>query len=114
MSNCIFCSIISRSIPADIVFENDAVLAFRDISPQAPHHILIIPKTHISGVMDFGEGDGKIISALMDAARTISIQLGVASSGFRLVLNSGKDAGQAVSHVHMHLLGGRKLTWPPG
>ena len=114
MSGCIFCSIISRSMPADIIFENETVLAFKDINSQAPQHVLIIPKKHISGIMDIGEGDGKIICALAGAAQSIARQLGVDVSGFRLVVNSGDDAGQAVAHVHIHLLGGRKLQWPPG
>lgn len=114
MYKCIFCSIISRSIPADIIFENENILAFKDISPQAPQHVLIIPKKHIGGVMEFEDGDSNIIYVLIQAAQSIARQLGVDTSGFRLVVNSGKDAGQAVEHVHVHLLGGRKLQWPPG
>ena len=114
MPNCIFCSIVSRSIPAEIVFENQKILAFKDINPQAPHHILIIPKLHVPGIMDIGAEDYVILQELVLAAQQIARSVGVDSQGFRLVVNNGENAGQAVPHLHVHLLGGRKLQWPPG
>jgi histidine triad (HIT) family protein len=107
----IFTKIINREIPADIVYEDDHVLAFRDIDPKAPTHILIIPKTEISGLAALpDEGDHKHI---LNAAKKIAEQEGL-TSGYRLVINQGPDAGQSVEHLHAHLLGGRKLGWPPG
>lgn len=107
----IFSKIIRREIPADIVYENDHVLAFRDIDPKAPVHILIIPKTEIPGLADLPEsGDHHHI---LNAAKVIAEQEGL-TNGYRLVINQGEEAGQSVAHLHAHLLGGRKLGWPPG
>jgi histidine triad (HIT) family protein len=107
----IFTKIINREIPADIVYEDEHVLAFRDIEPQAPVHILIIPKTEISGLAALPEtGDHMHI---LNAARKIAEAEGL-TSGYRLVINQGEDAGQSVEHLHAHLIGGRKLSWPPG
>ncbi|MEW6195906.1 MAG: histidine triad nucleotide-binding protein [Bacteroidota bacterium] len=112
----IFSKIIRKEIPAEIVFENDSVLAFKDIRPQAPVHVLIIPKvTDIESAKDIDpKKHAQLLGSLYEAANTIAKQLGVFESGFRLVLNSGPDSGQEVPHLHMHLLGGRKMNWPPG
>lgn len=112
--DCLFCKIIARQIPADIVYEDEKVLAFNDISPQAPVHILIVPKKHISRISDLEESDKNIISELIFTAKKLAQEKGIAESGYRLVLNNNRDAGQAVLHIHLHLLGGRKLSWPPG
>ena len=116
MGETIFSKIIRKEIPAQIVFENDEVLAFNDINPQAPVHVIIIPKiTEIETVRDIEpEKHAALLGSLYDAANKIAKELGVSETGFRLVLNCGPDAGQDVYHLHMHLLGGRKLNWPPG
>lgn len=114
MADCIFCKIIAKKIPADVVYEDSEVLAFRDINPQAPVHVLIIPKRHVPSFMDIGERDSEFIAAIYKAAQKIARDLSVDKKGFRLVVNNGPDAGQAVAHLHFHLLGGRRLTWPPG
>jgi len=116
MGETISSKIIRKEIPAEIVFENDSVLAFKDIKPQAPVHILIIPK--ISSIESTKDIDGKLHSDLLgelyDAANKIAKDMGISETGFRLVLNCGPDAGQEVYHLHLHLLGGRKMNWPPG
>ena len=116
MAETIFAKIIRKEIPAQIVFESDSVLAFKDINPQAPVHVLIIPKiTELESARDIDHvKHAKLLGELYDAANTIAKQLGVFESGFRLVLNSGADSGQEVPHIHIHLLGGRKMNWPPG
>ncbi|MBU0558399.1 MAG: histidine triad nucleotide-binding protein [Bacteroidota bacterium] len=115
MGNTIFSKIISKEIPADIVFESENVLAFRDISPKAPTHILIIPKIEIPTVREIsGSEHAVLLGELFDAANHIAKKLKIAEEGFRLVINCGANGGQEVYHLHMHLLGGRKLTWPPG
>lgn len=111
----IFSKIINREIPADIIYENDDVLAFRDINPQAPVHVLIIPKIEIPKLSDLnGAEHGVLLGKLFDAANEIAETEGIADSGFRTVFNCGDDGGQEVYHLHLHLLGGRKMTWPPG
>ncbi len=111
----IFTKIINREIPADIVYETETVLAFRDINPQAPVHILIIPKIEIPKITDInGKEHAALLGDMYDAANKIAKAEGIAESGFRLVFNCGDDGGQEVYHIHMHLLGGRKMTWPPG
>ncbi len=111
----IFTKIINREIPADIVYETETVLAFRDINPQAPVHVLIIPKVEIAKVTDLnGSEHSTLLGEMYDAANKIAKDEGIADSGFRLVFNCGDDGGQEVYHIHMHLLGGRKMTWPPG
>lgn len=112
--DCVFCSIIKRQIPADIVFENDQVLAFRDINAQAPVHILIVPKKHIKGLNDVAGADQELLGEIQLAARAIARKEGVDVDGYRLVANCGPAAGQAVFHLHYHVLGGRPFTWPPG
>ena len=115
MAETIFSKIIRKEIPADIVYETDTVLAFRDIKPQAPIHILIIPKTEIPKVTDLkGKEHAALLGDLIDAANKLAKEMNIDKEGFRLVLNCGDNGGQEVYHLHMHLLGGRKLKWPPG
>ena len=114
MSDCLFCKIRDGEIPADIVFENDDVLAFRDLNAQAPTHVLIIPRVHISTVNDMTENDEMIMGKLFSAVKTIAAQEGVSSDGYRMVVNCNQQAGQTVFHIHMHLLAGRNMKWPPG
>jgi histidine triad (HIT) family protein len=114
MPGTIFSKIINKEIKADIVFESENVLAFRDINPQAPVHVLIIPKEEIPMIKDFNaDKHGQLLSEMFDAANKIAKDLKV-DDGFRLVINNGEKAGQSVFHLHMHLLGGRKMNWPPG
>ena len=112
--SCIFCRIIAGSIPAKLAHEDDQTLAFHDVDPRAPVHVLIVPRAHIAAVDRLGEADAELMGRLMLAARKLARELGVADSGYRLVVNNGADAGQSVDHIHMHLLGGRPLKWPPG
>ena len=114
MSETIFDKIISGEIQSDIVYEDSEVLAFRDISPQAPTHILIIPKNNIPTINDLEEKDSNLIGKLVLTAKKIAEQEKISESGYRLVFNCNEDAGQTVFHIHMHLLAGRKFTWPPG
>lgn len=114
MTDCLFCKIRDNEIPGDIVYENDDVLAFNDVNPHAPVHILIIPRKHISTINDLHDGDELVMGKLFSAAKLIAKQKGVSDDGFRLVVNCNEDAGQMVFHIHMHLLAGRTLTWPPG
>ncbi len=115
MSETIFDKIIRKEIPANIVFENDDVLAFKDISPKAPVHILVIPKRAIPRVSDVkGSEDAALLGKLFDAANQVAAEAGLNESGFRIVINCGPDGGQEVEHLHLHVLGGRKMTWPPG
>ncbi len=114
MADTIFSKIIRKEIPADIVYEDDEFLAFRDIAPQAPVHILVIPKKEIPTVNDIEEEDANLIGRLFLVAKQLASKLGISESGYRLVINCNKDAGQAVYHLHLHLLGGRKFSWPPG
>ncbi len=114
MTDCLFCKIRNGDIPCDIVFENDEVLAFNDVNPQAPLHVLIIPKKHISTVNDIDDSDEAIMGNLFSAAKTIAAQQELSDDGYRLVVNCNEKAGQTVFHIHMHLLGGRDMTWPPG
>lgn len=110
----IFEKIIAREIPADIVHEDDQCIAFRDISPQAPVHVLIVPKRVIPRVGEAEEGDRDVLGHLLLTAGRVASQLGVRDSGFRLVINHGRDGGESVPHLHVHLLAGRALAWPPG
>ncbi len=114
MSKTLFEKIIDREIPATIVYEDDLVLAFRDIKPQAPTHVLVIPKKPIPRIAEAKPEDHKVLGHLLLKAGEIANQLGVAHSGFRLVFNNGPDAGEAVPHLHCHIIGGRKMAWPPG
>ncbi|MBN2873417.1 MAG: histidine triad nucleotide-binding protein [Halothiobacillaceae bacterium] len=114
MSETIFSKIINREIPADIVFENERVLAFRDINPQAPVHLLIIPKKAIPTLNDLDPGDAALVGELFVVARELAAQEGIDESGYRTVFNCNRDGGQEVYHLHLHLLGGRAMQWPPG
>jgi histidine triad (HIT) family protein len=114
MSDCIFCKIGAREIQSMVVYEDPEIIAFRDINPQAPVHILVIPKKHYGSPNEFEEQDGALLGRLMLAAQQIAQQEKIADRGYRMVLNCGQDGGQSVAHVHLHLLGGRQLGWPPG
>jgi histidine triad (HIT) family protein len=111
---CLFCKIIARTIPSDIVLENDHVLAFRDVNPVAPAHALVIPKKHIVGIGDATREDAALLAEVLLAAPAVAEKLGIASTGYRLVLNNGANAGQSVFHMHLHVMGGRLMLWPPG
>ena len=113
-SDCLFCKIVAGDIPADIVFETDKVLAFRDINPQAPTHVLIIPRNHIPTINDLQSADADEIGNLFLAAKDIAVQEGIDEVGYRVAMNCNEAAGQTVFHLHLHLLGGRQLGWPPG
>ena len=110
----LFEKIIARQIPADIVYEDDLVIAFRDINPQAPTHVLIIPKKPIPRIAEATAADQPVLGHLLLKAAEVAAKLGLQPNGYRLVFNNGRDAGEAVPHLHLHILGGRALTWPPG
>jgi histidine triad (HIT) family protein len=114
MSECLFCRVVQRTLPAEIVAEDHSVLAFKDINPQAPTHILIVPKTHIPTVTALTEATASVVSEAVTMANRLAKQQGISDTGFRLVINAGPQAGQSVSHLHLHLLGGRTMKWPPG
>jgi len=114
MQDCIFCKIIKGEIPCSKVYEDDKVLAFNDINPQAPVHVLIVPKTHVQSIMDMNNDEYQIVSHVFKVASKIAKDMKVDEKGFRIVNNIGEDGGQTVPHVHFHLLGGRSLQWPPG
>ncbi|TFH88691.1 histidine triad nucleotide-binding protein [Billgrantia azerbaijanica] len=112
--DCLFCKIIDREIPADIVYEDDEVLAFEDINPQAPTHVLLIPKRHIATLNDIADADRALIGRLTQVAADLARERGFAEEGYRVVMNCNEQAGQTVYHIHMHLMGGRRFTWPAG
>ena len=114
MNDCLFCNIINGDIPSDKIYEDDDVFGFNDISPQAPHHILFIPKKHISTVNDIEAEDAELVGKLFLAAQQHAAKLGISGEGYRLVMNTNAGAGQSVFHIHLHMLAGRPLTWPPG
>lgn len=114
MNNCLFCKIIAGEIPSDKVYENEHVFAFRDIDPKAPTHILIVPKEHIATTNDLDESHKSIVGEIVLTAKQLAKDEGIAESGYRTVFNCNKDGGQAVYHIHLHLLGGRQMNWPPG
>lgn len=114
MEDCIFCKIINKEIPASIVFEDEKMIAFNDINPQAPIHILLIPREHFASLNDIPEEKKSILIHLLLKARQIAQKKGIAEKGYRIVLNTEKDSGQEVFHIHFHLLGGRRMHWPPG
>lgn len=114
MTDCLFCRIVNKEIPSRLVYEDEKVLAFEDIKPQAPAHILIISKKHLASLKEADENDQNLLGYLLLTARKIAQDKGLAESGFRLVINSGPDSGQEVYHLHVHLLGGRRFGWPPG
>lgn len=113
-SECLFCRIAAAEVPADIVAEDELVVAFRDISPKAPTHVLLIPREHVTSAADLGEQHAEVLGRLFAMAARVARDAGVVERGFRLVTNAGRGAGQSVPHLHFHLLGGRSLGWPPG
>jgi histidine triad (HIT) family protein len=113
-ADCLFCKIASKEIPAQIVHQDETVTAFRDINPQAPVHVLVIPNQHVGSAAELGPGNGGLLAALVTTANRIAGQEGIADSGYRLVFNVGSQGGMTVPHLHVHLLGGRQMTWPPG
>lgn len=112
--NCLFCNIIAKKIPAQIIFENEHYVAFNDIAPQAPIHILIIPKKHIATLNDVNSDESNLLGELMQIAKNLAQQLNIDQDGYRVVMNCNQNGGQAVYHIHLHLLGGRQMSWPPG
>ena len=114
MTDCLFCKMVAGEIEPDKVFESDELLAFRDINPQAPTHILVISKKHIATTNDLSEADESLVGQMVLAAQKIAVDEGIAESGYRLVLNCNQHGGQSVDHIHIHILGGRQMMWPPG
>ena len=114
MAECLFCAIVAGEIPATTVLETDRVLAFRDINPQAPTHVLVIPKTHYPDLAALAAADAVLLGEVIGAVQQVAAADAVAETGYRVVFNTGAEAGQTVPHVHAHLLGGRSFTWPPG
>lgn len=110
---CLFCQIVEGKVPAKVAYQDDEVLAFHDIDPQAPTHVLIVPRRHITSTDDLAEGDDALVGRLVRRARDIAKEKGL-GNGYRLVFNNGEDAGYSVHHIHLHLVGGRRLGWPPG
>ncbi|WP_153530848.1 histidine triad nucleotide-binding protein [Actinomadura macrotermitis] len=114
MTDCLFCKIVSGDVPAEIVRESDRALAFRDINPQAPTHVLVIPREHHPNVGELAAADPGLLAEVLREANQVAVDEGVAGEGFRVVFNTGPRAGQTVFHVHAHVIGGRDLNWPPG
>jgi len=114
MSDCLFCDIIAGTIPATFVHQDDTIVAIRDINPQAPTHLLVIPREHIGSVADLTPGQDPIWGRMLHVAQKLAEDAGIHETGYRLVNNHGRQGGQTVDHLHMHLLGGRQMTWPPG
>ncbi len=114
MSDCIFCKIINKEIPSNVVYEDDKILAFHDLNPAAPKHVLVIPKVHFASLNEMTAEHAEIMAHLTLKIQEIASELGVAEGGYRVVCNCGDQAGQEVQHLHYHLLGGRNLQWPPG
>ncbi len=112
--SCLFCKVVAKEIPAAIIFESDEAVAFRDIHPAAPTHFLVIPRKHIASVHDAMPADAALLGHLIMTARDVAEKEGLAEGGYRLVINTGLNAGQSVFHIHVHVLGGRTLAWPPG
>ena len=114
MEDCIFCKIAAKEIPAKVVYEDDALFAFEDINPKAPVHVLLIPKAHYASLNEVPDSESGLLGRLLLAARKIAQDRGIAAQGYRVVLNTARDSGQEVFHIHFHVLGGRRMTWPPG
>jgi histidine triad (HIT) family protein len=114
VSDCLFCKLVAGQIPATIVYQNDHVVAFKDITPQAPTHVLVVPRRHIASLNDLAADDDALVGEMVRSAAAIAKDNGHAAGGYRTVFNCNADAGQTVFHLHLHLLGGRKMTWPPG
>ena len=113
MNKCLFCGIVDRTVPSNIIYEDDEALVFDDVNPQAPVHVLVIPKRHVGSVDEAGQ-DAVLLGHLLQTCAMVARQKGIARSGYRLVANTGTDGGQTVFHLHLHVLGGRSLKWPPG
>ncbi len=114
MAQCLFCQIIDRDIQASVVYEDDRVVAFNDVNPQAPTHVLIVPRRHIASLNELTDDDNDLVGELVHRAAAIAKERGISASGYRTVFNTNSDAGQSVFHIHLHLLGGRSMHWPPG
>ena len=112
--SCLFCRIVVGEVPSTPVYSDEETYAFRDIDPRAPVHVLIVPRRHIASVNDLDEGDARLVGGLFLVAREIAREEGIADAGYRLVMNTGAEAGQSVAHIHLHVLGGRAMSWPPG
>jgi histidine triad (HIT) family protein len=114
MNDCLFCKIAAGTIPSKIVYEDDSTTAFEDVNPQAPVHVLVVPKRHAASLAELNDADATLLGHLMLIGAKVAKQKGIADSGYRLVLNTGKHGGQSVFHLHVHVLGGRAMHWPPG
>lgn len=114
MTDCIFCKIAEKKIPSKIVHEDDKVVAFDDVNPQAPTHVLVIPRKHVASIAELNEADSGLLAHLMMTGNKIAKQKGIAEGGYRIVVNTGRNGGQTVLHLHLHVLGGRAMHWPPG
>jgi histidine triad (HIT) family protein len=114
MTTCLFCRVVNHEIPASIVFEDERLIAFNDINPQASTHVLVVPKRHIPTLNDLQPGDDAIVGEMVRRAAAIASERGIATGGYRTVFNTNREAGQTVFHIHLHLIGGRTLAWPPG
>jgi histidine triad (HIT) family protein len=114
VADCLFCKIVAGQIPASIVFQNDHVVAFKDITPRAPTHMLVVPRRHIATLNDLAPDDDALVGEMIRAAASLAKEQGLQERGYRTVFNCNADAGQTVFHIHLHLLGGRPMTWPPG
>jgi histidine triad (HIT) family protein len=114
VTNCLFCRIVEGQVPAGIVFQDDAVVAFKDITPQAPMHLLVVPRRHIASLNELTAADDELVGRLTRTAAAIAQEQGYGAGGYRTVFNCNADAGQTVFHIHLHLLAGRRMTWPPG
>lgn len=114
MSDCLFCRIVAGELPAEVVMRTERTVAFRDLDPQAPTHVLVIPTEHVASAAEVGPGHADLLVEMLTTAQAVAAGGGVADSGYRLVLNVGEDANNTVDHLHLHVLGGRRLSWPPG
>lgn len=114
MSDCLFCKIVAKQIPAKVIYEDELVIAFRDINPQAPVHVLIIPRQHISTINEVQDSHASLVGHMIVSGQQLAKAEGIAEDGYRLVMNCNEDGGQTVFHIHLHLLGGRGMRWPPG
>ena len=114
MADCLFCKIVAGEVPADVVHTTERTVAFRDVNPQAPTHVLVVPKQHIASLSDLAADDDRIVGEVVRRAAAIAHERGIAAGGYRTVFNTNRDAGQTVFHIHLHLLGGRSMSWPPG
>ncbi len=114
MDDCLFCKMVSGEIEPDVLYEDDQVLAFRDINPQAPFHALVVPKRHIGTLNDLTDDDAELMGRLLLAAKRVAADAGIAEAGYRTLINCNAEGGQVVFHIHLHLLGGRPMGWPPG